>query len=283
MKGDVLSVYEIIEITQNFDLMFNPTNKQHILTELADDNAFDPYFSGKKNVQIIVPNKAAFSVTLTRSDYHYILSSDSVPVSFKPEQLILLTFGRDSDGRSVITQGQVVKEIEHYGQSFLLRRLYVSAVDPRRFKRKNLQRPLTIYPVPSAMVESFKQGATKILRKVLSVPTSRSRFPILSVDFIRLGDGTNVEPASAFAEQGYGCQATSIDISLGGMGLNVNQADLKRIVNGQLVYLDLKIDVRGVRRSLFAFAVVRLVKPNKNGGAFIALMFLEALSANVFK
>lgn len=271
------------EISQNLELLFNPTNKQIRLEEVENAPDFKPYFNKQGNISVVVPGKKVFKATMMKdlNKDTYIVFSEDVPKNVVKKELVLLVF--DHGGEKLIAQTEAVSMSENFGKSFITRSLYVKPLDPRRFKRKELEKKVILYTIPSHAIEAVKAEELRVIRRHIKRKTSHCSTQDISQDFFQEGPDEFKTPQEYFEGHLEAVDGKTLDISLGGIALTLEGKYQGRFTLNQMIYSEIDLHLRGIMRKIRAFSVVRHVKKNDDGRIFVDLMFLDSLPDNLFQ
>ncbi len=271
------------EITQNLELLFNPSNKQIRLEEAVEDVAFKSYFNQDLDVNVIIPNKKSSKakVVYNNKNNTFSIFSEALPDEIKQGEVVIMMFMKEGD--TLIAQTEAISFKSSFNRNFINKSVVVKALDPRRFKRVDIKKRIRIYTIAKEAEDQIQHGELKLTRKYLNRKTSHNAEPNICQDFFCNEEDQDVFPIEYHADEVEEIAGSTLDVSLGGIGMNVENEFLEKLELNKMIYTEMDLHLRGVMRKVGTFAVVRHTKGNPEGKAFVAIMFVESLPENLFK
>lgn len=236
----------------NLDLIFRSSNKQYMLSRLADDPKYHTFFKGNSLVQILTPSKESFLARFeAKQNYtnHFNLFAQKMPsTSFYLKDTLILIF----------QFGDVVSVSQATVRDIIGTRILVEAVDPRVDPRIKTRIVIEVMPITSELLNQLKEKKISIKRVTEVESTLQGEDPLCCKDLLALSPSDTVDPKLYLSNYVKPSQAMMADISAGGCCLYVpKDLPLQNLKDLIFIYTNINIPSLGKEVTIRIFCAIR--------------------------
>ncbi|MGE3537612.1 MAG: PilZ domain-containing protein [Candidatus Tectimicrobiota bacterium] len=232
---DAITLTTPVDIHEDIYALLQPTNRMIYSPHNIEADILRPFLTGEKSITLICSHsRKTLPATLQAAHEHYLVADTEAPLSFrKLDEIVLVVFP--------------VAPQQHYVMQTSIRALYAFRLeleyhDPRSDVRYDLSlaEPVRLHLAALSLVETLAQRQGDLVRQIILPPLSGTREgagQILDL-FCATGETTYTTPPLAETPP---LEGTLRDISLGGVGIAVDESTCPEIFVHRLVLLSMHL------------------------------------------